>query len=359
MEIKEISKELKLNAGNGGLGATVTDNLYGLNMLGSRSGFELNSDIGGYTFFTRPLMNLSLDNIRTDPFLSQLATSTDGINKYVRMVLDPKLYFKDIVDGKHTQGLRSKLIDNSNPFITILSNTLDSISGFPDLVLPTYNSSPGVRKEQWGYGDGPVDIFNTYDIDTNFLNIREEPLSLLMQTWATYISRVYDGTINPYINNQRRREVDYNTRIYRIITGVDGHTIKKIGAIGAGFPKNVPMGQFFDYSYDTPLASQSKKLNFRFEAYGAIYNDYRLMLSFNMTVAMFNPEAAAIIHASPPFKRRPDLVKQSNLVEVPREYMTYLNHRAIPIIDIENTRLRWYISKEYLTVEKIKEFTDK
>ena len=107
------------------------------------------------------------------------------------------------------------------------------------------------------------------------------------------------------------------TRVYRFILDIDGRSIKKIALSGASFPINLPMGKFFDSSRDVTLRAQSLSINTRLESFGAMYNDYKYMLSFNLTVAGFNPEAAKLIFNRMPYKPNKSKANSSNLVRVP------------------------------------------
>lgn len=305
-----------------------------------------NMDVKGHVFMTRPQLNLSTDNIKSVRTLAPLLTTeANSILRYVRMLLDPRLAYADTKNGiaVETTGIESNLIDNQNPFISIFSNTLESLSGWPDIVTPDYVSKEGVRREQWGYTDGFTNIYNAFDIDSSFRNTQEEPITLILHMWLEYVSAVKTGKAIPYPDMIVRREVDYQTRIYRLIMGEDGKKIKKISATGASAPLSVPMGKFFDMSKDSSLATQTNSINTRFKSFGAIYNDYILMTSFNNVVAAFNPNVYAYINNT----------GEHNLVRVPQELEKTLGPRLIPIINIADKTLEWWGHRDWFDVEDI------
>ncbi len=345
---EELDKLIRTTTPHGSTVQSLTNALYGLNMNIGPNKTDLNRDVFGYTFFTRPQLNLSSDNITNSRKLATLLTeSSDNIYRYIRKLLDPRLEFGDIdTSGDSVNGLKSSLVDPFNPFLPVLTNTLESISGWPDIVAPTYTSKDGVRREQWSIVDGFVEIFNAFDLDLNFKNIREEPLTLLFQMWTQYQASVYDGTLVPYPDMVIRREIDYQTRIYRLIMGEGTNKIKKIAATGASFPISVPMGKFFDGSQDSNLRTQSKNINIRFKCQGAMYNDIILMQEFNEAVAAFNPDIRAMLD-------KDNETAESNLILVPDELKNMLNHRAIPFIDLRDNTLQWYINKNLLEVVKL------
>jgi len=348
-EIEGFSKGSTLGSNE----RSITDKLYGIGINESLEHMPVNDDISGFTFFVKPQLNLSTDNIKRHSKLAQLLTKKDGIHKFVRLTLDPHLYYEDIINGKVAPGIKSSLVDHTNPFINILSNTLESLSGWPDPVLPTYTSAPGVRKEQYGFVDGVRDILNNYTLDINNRNISQDPLTLLLDMWETYMAATFaDDNVAPYTELLVNREYDFNTRVYRFVLGVDGRSIRKVALTGASFPINISMGKFFDVSRDTTLRAQSASINTRLESFGALYNEYEYMHSFNLTMAGFNPEAALIIYNRLPFNPNKQKAASSSLVRVPTSLYKDFKYRMVPIIDLEEMKLNFYIDKKYLKVLK-------
>jgi len=334
---------------------SITDKLYGIGMNETLEHMPINEDVSGFTFFVKPQLNLSTDNIKIHNKLAQLLTKDDGVHRFVRCTLDPHLYYEDVVNGKKVPGIKSGLVDHKLPFISVLSNTLESISGWPDPVLPVYISPAGVRKEQYGFADGVRDILNNYSLDMNNRNISQDPITLLFDMWETYMAATFaDDNVAPYPDFIVNREYDFNTRVYRFILGMDGRSIRKTGLTGASLPVNVSMGKFFDFTRDTSLRSQSASINTKLESFGALYNEYEYMLSFNHTVAGFNPEAAKIVFNRLPYVENPAAVSGSNLVRVPTSLYSDFKYRMIPIIDLGKMTLDFYIDKTTLNVEKRK-----
>jgi len=351
-EQEKLAKDLTKASTIGSVDRRITDKLYGIGHSEALEDMPVNDDVSGYTFFVRPQLNLSTDNIKRHNKLSQLLTKEDGIHRFVRLTLDPFLYYEDVVNGKAAPGIKSNLVDHTSPFIHIMANTLESISGWPDPVLPIYVSPAGVRKEQYGFPDGVRDILNNFTLDLNNRNISQDPLTLLLDVWETYMAATFaDDDVSPYPAFMVNREYDFNTRAYRFILAMDGRTIRKTGLTGASFPVNISMGKFFDMSRDTTLRAQSGSLNTRLESFGALYNEYEYMLAFNLTVAGFNPEAAKIIFNSLPYKPNPQLVSASKLVRVPTSLYKDFKYRLTPIINLESMTLDFYINKDLLDVE--------
>lgn len=323
---------------NGYIEKSITNYLYGINTAeGSPAVFD-NRDTRTFVFFTRPQLNLSKGNLINVPSLyNLLTTNSESIHRYVRLMLDPYLRFSTKGDDAN---IDSQLIDHYSAFIPVLTNTLKSLTGWPDTVLPTFTSKEGLKREQQSIADGFTEIYNSFDLDATFRNIREEPITILFRSWLTYMAKVFEGDLMPYMSMITGNEIDYNTRIYVIVMGDTDHKIKKIAATGASFPINVPDGKFFDYSDDDNNRTKNKDINIRFKCDGAIYNDNVLMDDFNKTAAMFNPKIKQLLTEGENSKH--------GLVKLKPEIKHIANFRGYPIIDPATNTLNWWIDETML-----------
>ena len=292
----------------------------------------------GLVFFTRPQLNLSTINIKPIRQFKQLLTlKKDSIQRFVRTTLDPRLQWGIPSNYYNNEQLDCPLVDMHNPFIPVLTNLIKTMSGWPDMVVPSFTSSAGMRKEQFSMIDGTFEIFDTFDISCTFSNIVNEPLTLLFQVWLQYSSLVFEGMLNPYLDYITEFEIDYNTRIYRFITDESGKYIKKAACTGASYPKNVPLGKFFDYNREETYSTQTNEINISFTSMGAMYNDIKIFYAFNKTWEIFNPFIKKWFQGDK---------AGSNLDEVPYELLPKLNYRAYPVIDMVNNKFIWLINKD-------------
>ena len=177
----------------------VTNNLYGLNNNIKNSELPQNKDLQGYTFFTRPQLNLTTHNIKNiRQFYSLLNTSPLSVQRFVRCTLDPRLQYDIPNLSGGSEVVDTPLVDKNNGFIPILSNSLSSLSGWPDMVAPTFTSPNGLRKEQISMIDGAFETYDAFDLSATFHNFINEPLTILFQTWYMYSSLVFEGLMYPY-----------------------------------------------------------------------------------------------------------------------------------------------------------------
>ena len=311
-----------------------SNQLYGINHQGVKGIVQENRDSYGLAFFTRPQLNLTdenLENIRR--MYSLLSNNEYSIQRYVRCLLDPRM--KDI-------HITSALLDTKSAFIPVFTNNLKTMSGWPDEVLPVFKSKQGVRREQWTHGDGNVEIYEAFDLDCTFRNTKDEPIVLMLQTWIRYISYVFEGMMMPYSDFMAEDEIDYNTRIYRIVLDESKRFVKKISATGASFPITVPTGKMFDLNTEQNYNDSNKEINVRFACDGAMYNDDILVMEFNKTSAIFNADIRFMLQGKP-----------HNLVKIPPSLLELFNHRGYPIINHETFELEWWINKDSDTYKNI------
>lgn len=322
----------------GSVDKAIGNNLYGFNHRQVPSMVPSNKDTYGFTFFTRPQLNLQSPNIRNErrfyPLLSQNPLS---IQRFVRTILDPRLQHGYDFGNDKVPAINCPIVDNNNAFIPILTNNLNSISGWPDITAPSYTSKPGLYNEAWSIVDGLTRNYESFDIDASFRNTRGDPIMYLCYIWTHYQSLVFEGKLSPYVDFIIENEIDYNTRIYRLVLDSQKNTVTKIAATGAAFPISVPTGSFFDYNNEKPYNDQNKDITIRFRCLGVDLMDDILIHEFNETVNIFNPL----------------MVKRDSMVKVTKDIANLFNHRGYPHINPDTYELEWWVdSGAYRTREK-------
>ncbi len=318
------------------------DNFYGLNHRQQPSGIPINKDFYGLTFFTRPQLNLTTGNLRAHRLLTPLTNrEPSSIQRIIRLLLDRRL---------HSEGLNSPFVDSQQAFIPVLTNSLLSMSGWPDVVTPFSTSPQGVYKEEYSQIDGLTQNYSAYDITANFRNLPGDPISALMFYWTHYASLVYEGVLVPYPDMIVNNEVDYDTRIYRLVLDSTKTRVTKIAACGAAFPTNAPLGAAFDFEHDRPINSSRDQISIHFQCMGAMYQDDILIDEFNRTVALFNDGMAArnFSYTKGRAANGEMATTWSNRFhkQVPMDALAIFNHRGYPRIDPETYELQWWVTNE-------------
>lgn len=327
----------------GSIEKAIGNNLYGFNHRQIPGMVPMNKDVYGLTFFVRPQLNLTPQNIRNVRlFYSLLTANPTSLQRFIRCSLDPRIMIG--LEGANGSlagnGLKCPMVDNNHAFIPVLTNNLTSLSGWPDISAPTFTSKSGAYNEAYSQVDGITKNYETFDMDVTFRNTRGDPILFLFYVWVHYSALVYEGLLVPYIDYLLENEIDYSSRIYRLVLDESRRYVKKIAATGASFPISVPMGSFMDFSSERPYNDQNKDITIRFKSIGAQYFDDILIREFNATVRIFNPDMVAVMTA----KRIPnDLTIAGKLVKVPPGLVVYFNNRGYPWINPDNYELEWWI----------------
>lgn len=350
----------------GSLRRAIGNTLYGLNFRQTGNVVPRSKDQYGFTFFTRPQLNLSERNITNyRGFYNLLTSNPVSYQRFTRMMLDPRL-------GYHG-SVKSPFVDNQNPFFSILTNNVVSVSGWPDLTVPAYTSESGLYGEEISFVDGVTNHFESYDLDVTFRNIKGNPLIYLFYVWVKYQTLVFEGILNPYVDMITENEIDYNTRIYRVVLDNQRRFVTHIAATGASFPISVPTGNLFDYSVDTPLNTRNGEVNIRFRSMGFTAFEDLLKLEFNKTVGIFNPGMRRILNSdlegnddeahareNPatayrvsgcPYVKLPHLLAATMEGSVFNNSYFSANHKAYPYINLVTNELEWWVDEQYFKTE--------
>lgn len=297
---------------------------FGINHRQTPSAIPINKDHFGLTFFTRPNLNMTLGNLRAVRKFNPLTTTNQyTLQRIIRCYLGGQAMAES--------GVVSPFVDPQQAFLPLLTNTLLSISGWPDVMVPYSTSTEGVYKEVYSIVDGVTDNFSAYDITANFRNIPGDPITALFMYWADYMSHVFQGNMMPYPEMIIEHEKDYETRIYRLVLDPTKTKVQKIAACGASFPYAAPIGgAAFNYDSDKPYNDANQQLSIPFHCQGAIYQDPILLYTFNQTVIAWNDSMA-------------DGIREQLNTKIPMAALQLFNNRGYPRIDPDTWELEWWI----------------
>jgi len=348
------------NLPTGSIQRAIGNTLYGVNFRQTGNPVPRAKDMYGFTFFTRPQLNLTQLNVSNYRGFYNLITDNElSYQAFTRLTLDPRL--------QHAGRLICPFVDKNNAFISILTNNVQSVSGWPDLTVPTYTSEAGLFGQEHSIVDGVTNHFESYDLDVTFKNTKGNPLLYFFYIWIKYQTLVFEGILNPYIDMITENEIDYNTRIYRVVLDQQKRFVTYIGATGASFPINVPTGSLFDFNVDTPFNTRNTEINIRFRSMGFIAFEDILKLEFNKTGAIFNADLRKVLEydlgdSSDESKARMDSTKSykipgSNLVKLPHLLAMAMdasvfnnsffsaNFRSFPYINLISNELEWWVDE--------------
>lgn len=325
--INDLMVKLAREQAYGNRKSIFADVLGGFNRRTQGVNAPANSDQHGLTFFTRPNLNLSYDNIAMVRSLTPLMSrSEDTMQRAIRCMLD-----RETAKEYPSPGL----FDNKHAFFPILTNLLISCSGWPDMSTHVYNSSEGVMKEVWIMNDSIAEINGFHEITATFQNIMGDPITLLFFVWLHYMGAVYVGKMAPYPQSIVENEIDYMTRIYRFTMDPTLTYIQGVVTTGASIPYAVPIGSKFNFSRDQPYTEEANQITIPFASTGIIYNDPISLQEFNIAGELFNPALA---------EARKD--SKGPLVYLNPTERHLFNYVGFPKINLRTNELEWYVDRE-------------
>lgn len=281
---KELLDIISRIAGNGSTSQSIHEQIYGINSLGTQDTVPLSRDQYGMTFFTRPRLNLSNENLRFHrEFSPFLATNGNRATLAMacRVILDPV--------GAWSRGDTCPLVDNRQAFIPWLTNSIQSSSGWPDLSVGTYTSEEGVYHEQWAMVDDTIKHFKVWNMTNSHRETLGNIILLLAYLWVGYSSLVFEGVMRPYVDAEIEDEMDYITRCYRFAMDEGRTKITQWGSTLC-FPTAVPTGLTMNFSADSPLNDEGRIQSLPFTCMGFEWNDPATLTEFNIIVQHHNPD---------------------------------------------------------------------
>ena len=180
----------------GSINSSITNNLYGVNHRQVRSLIPSNKELYGFTFFVKPQLNLTSNNVRNLRILYPLLNNNKlSVQAVVRGTLDPRMVSGySVVQNIYIEPPSPcVLIDPLQAFIPVLTNDIISISGGQDLALPTFASKEGLYGQVYSQVDGIARYYGVYDIDATFTNMRGDVIFYLFYSWLHYQANVFEG----------------------------------------------------------------------------------------------------------------------------------------------------------------------
>lgn len=244
-------------------------------------------DTIGLVFVSRPLLNLSDENVRKHPQLISLyKPSKNSLNAYVKGLLDP-------VWGR-TEGGNNPLLDPYYPWIAPITNFVKVSSGFPDVSLNVDKGEPGIRKQVQMYPSGILKVNWDYDMRMTFYNPKPNILPYIFDVFNHYIEAVTlgDEGMEPYPEALVQNYRDYDVRIYHMILNKNMRNIEGIYCNAYSWPNTFPSGAFsvIDKTRNSLLGQGQDELDVNFPSVGFRYNNIRVVAMFNGTTEYFNPK---------------------------------------------------------------------
>lgn len=308
----------------------IVNNLRAFNIIQNQSNPQVQVENMGYVFFTRPSLNLSYDNIATvRKMVPMLTNDKYSVHRFVRASLDHQ---GSVFNG--TLG-DSPYVDPLNPFIPILTNSIETLGGWPNPAVDHYTSKAGNYKEQWAMVDGSYNIYGAFNLSASFVNPPNDAVSKLMNTWTMYQNLVYDGTIAAYPQPRTQRYIDYQTRIYRFVMDHSKRRILKWANCGVAFPTTNTDADSMDFDRTKVYNENAGRIDQNFLCTGAEYNDPITLYEFNAAVEIMNPAMRGGVAG-----------RSKRMVKLEQADKLYMNYLAYPYINLLTNELEWWVFRD-------------
>ncbi len=247
----------------------------------------------GYTFITRPKLNLSDGAVASHNILGLLMTKAETSTLYaIRCLLDTKYCSDHISDAS-----KCKLVDIKSPFIKLLTNCTRSHSGWPDLTGDPFTTEGGYFNEDQTAFLGYDELNRTYDLSIEFEDIQGGHVMALFLYWFLYMAALKRGRLFPYAEDIDMRRLCYTCSIYRFLLDPSKQVIVSWAKATGCYPTSVPLGAIFNMNSSEVYVSSARNFSIPFKANKIEYNDPLILTDFNTITRRFYPGIDKLLQA--------------------------------------------------------------
>lgn len=265
----------------------------------------LNTMNYGYTFITRPRLNLTSANLVQNPILNTLyANDGNSVAFMIRALLDTRLCrgeplfrggqqkFNGITEEAQefvAAVEQSGLVDKYNPFFVPLCNGLKGMSGFPDFTIETETTEGDFFSGDFTFAKGSDMLNRTQELSLEFRDVNGSIILSCIYYWLVYIALVTRGIVMAYPDDIYEQRLNYTVSIYRFIMDPTRRTILWWGKATGCFPKAAPIGAMFNINQGEVTISSAGNFSIPFVANHVAYNDPGIILDFNRLMERYCP----------------------------------------------------------------------
>lgn len=339
-----INNLSSIYSGHGPFGNTFQNFLSRLDIYGT-SMVPLNVMNTGFTFITRPRLNLSGANLRQHPLMNTLYNTDPGsVSFMIRALLDTHLCSgrplfnssssrsKYSLTQEENQFMhlanQSGLIDPLNPFFIPICNGLTGISGFPDFSIQEETTEGDVHSGDYTFVKGGDMNNRTQELS---LDLRDVPGSILLSIfyyWTVYMALQAKGVVMSYPDDIYEQRLNYTVSIYRFVMDNTKQNILWWCKATGCFPKSAPIGALFNISEGETAVTSAMKFSIPFVANDVKVNEPGALLDFNMLMLRYTA----------------GMINDPSLFKPIDQYDVSQNFSALPYITArvgEGVRLEW------------------
>lgn len=254
----------------------------------------------GYTFITRPRLNMSTGNLLSHPVTALLGDyDPNSVAFMIRMLLDTrassprgqKLFNrKDVKEDSdlRTCAGKSGLLDIYNPFFTPLCNGLTGIAGWPDFNLEAATMGEDFHSGDFTFIKGCDFQLRTTELTLEFMDVQGSIILSCIFYWCLMMALQAKGVCEAYPDDIYLQRLNYTVSIYRFITDSTRRKILWWSKATGCFPKSAPIGRLFDVSNGEVTISAAKAFSIPFTANVVEYNNPGILYDFRRLMRNYN-----------------------------------------------------------------------
>jgi len=236
-----------------------------------------NSEHHGFTFITRPRLNLTDVQLAQDRCFAPLNNEDpQSVPFMIRALLDTQ-WARD----HYKEATISPLLNYYSPWLTPVVNALTSMTGWPDPTLYTETTEGGFFQEDMTVAIGGDRMSKTYEVNVTFKDIQGGPIMAIFDYWTKWMANACDGVMMPYADAIDKNRLDYTVSIYRFATDPTRRFITKFAKGTGCFPKSVPLGAVFNVNQGEIFSEGSATVTVPFVINHISYNDPIIITEFN------------------------------------------------------------------------------
>lgn len=242
----------------------------------------------GYTFMTRPELNLTDANLSQNRIMSLLKTDDYRTTQFaIRAYLDTR-YAR--LDGLE-KVIQCPFLDWRSPFFTIFTNNLTDFSGGPTYQLEVHTEEGGFYGESQSHAIGSDSYKKPFDLQLGIIDPIGGPITAIMKFWMLYIALINTGEMIMYPEQIDEQYLNYTVSFYRFMMDPSMQYIQRWVKYTGCFPISRPGASVFDYNTKDVFSDSCRKFSIGFRCGSGMVDedDPVVIQEFNMLAERYFP----------------------------------------------------------------------
>jgi len=280
-----VNQQAHRSSGGGTYDATYQSILSSFDRFGKNT-LPANHEVAGFTFITRPKLNLSTTSLRQDRIMAVL-DNADPVSLLfaIRCYLDTEYAKRSDISRL---AMTCPFFNEASPFIIPLTNNLISVAGWPDPVLEPETTDGGFFSEDMTIVKGSDRLNRTYEVTLTFRDIQGGFIIFLLYFWLRFIELVVRGDTVAYPQDISARRVCYTCSIYRFVLDPSRQYITKWSKATGCWPRTIPIGNFFNFGERENFLHSAMQYSIPFTVNKVEIMDPIIFRDFNTIVKRFS-----------------------------------------------------------------------